>query len=398
MTRHLLKLVWNRKKANALISLEIFLSLLVTCTLTVLATYHWRNHRRPLGFDVERVWRANVGADLRQTPPAELDSIARSLVRETTALDEVEHAALLARAPYSAGKWINRTTLDGGRQIRYHVEHHSPEVREVLGIAVVRGRWFSETDKALHWRPVVVNRSMARAFFGDEDPLCQNLSDPGDGGGPDYRVIGVVEDYRRQGELTPERSVVIMPLRLDDPEELWTVRMVLKMRPGVNVAFEETLVRTLERLAPSWSFTVKALEVDREAYLQKTLAPLLVAAIVAVFLIVMVALGLVGVLWQSVTQRTREMGLRRAKGATARAVRRQILAEVMLLTTFAVILAAAVVVQLPLTGLFATVDFADYALGFAGAAAVIYLLTALCGLYPSWLVTRIRPAEALHYE
>ncbi len=102
MTRHLLKLVWNRRRANALISLEIFLSLLVTCTLTILATYLWRNYQQPLGFDVERVWRVNIGADVRQIPPDEIDSIARSLVREIRALDAVEHAALPRIRPAEA--------------------------------------------------------------------------------------------------------------------------------------------------------------------------------------------------------------------------------------------------------------------------------------------------------
>ena len=398
MTRHLLKLVWNRKGANALITLEIFLSLLVVCALTILAAYHWHDYRRPLGFDIERVWNVSVGADVRQTPAGEVDATAQRLVREVRTLDAVEHAALLARTPYSPGNWRTTTTLDDGRKVRCFVEHHSPEVREVLGIEIARGRWFDEADKALHFRPVVINQTMAEAYFGDEDALGKNIWDSEDNAGEKHRVVGIVEDFRRQGELTPERSVAILPLRFDDPKELWSVRMLVKVKPGVDAAFEEILIRTLDRLAPNWSFTVKPLVVARQAYLEKTLAPLLIIAVVAAFLIAMVALGLVGVLWQSVTQRTREMGLRRAKGATARAVRRQILLEVLLMTTLAVILAAAVVVQLPITGFFGTVDFADYALGFAAAAGVIYLLTAVCGLYPSWLVTRIRPAEALHYE
>ena len=398
MTRHLLKLVWNRKGANALITLEIFLSLLVVSTLTILATYHWRNFVRPMGFDIERAWKVSIGAELRTAPPDEIDATAHALAREVEALDEVEHAGLLARAPYSSAHWVNTVDLDDGRRLRCYIEQLSPAVREVLGIRVLQGRWLEEADRGLDWTPVVVNKAMAEAYFGSDDPLGKSVMNENDGD-PVFRVVGVVDDYRRRGELTPEWLVAIVPLRLDKAEDLWSLELVLKVKPGIDATFEEKLIRTMERVTPStWSFAVKPLDLERETYLEGNLTPLLVVAIVAAFLIAMVALGLVGVLWQNVTQRTREMGLRRAKGATARAVRRQILVEVVLMTTFAVLLAAVVVVQLPLTGFFASAELADYAVGFVLATAVIYLLTALCGLYPSWLATRISPAEALHYE
>ena len=62
---------------------------------------------------------------------------------------------------------------------------------------------------------------------------------------------------------------------------------------------------------------------------------MLAVGVVAGFLMLMVALGLTGVLWQNVTQRTREIGLRRAKGATARRIHRQILGELLVMTTLA---------------------------------------------------------------
>ena len=54
MTRHLLKLVWNRKRSNLLIALEILLSFLVLTAVTTLAVFYVDNYRKPLGFDVDR--------------------------------------------------------------------------------------------------------------------------------------------------------------------------------------------------------------------------------------------------------------------------------------------------------------------------------------------------------
>jgi putative ABC transport system permease protein len=136
----------------------------------------------------------------------------------------------------------------------------------------------------------------------------------------------------------------------------------------------------------------------RANMLRTRLAPIVVGAIIGAFLIAMVALGLTGVLWQSVTRRTREIGLRRAMGASGSGVHRQILAEVALLATIAVIGGTLVIAQLPILGAFRIVTPSAYTLGFLGALATIYALTVLCGLYPSWLASRLQPADALRYE
>jgi putative ABC transport system permease protein len=116
-------------------------------------------------------------------------------------------------------------------------------------------------------------------------------------------------------------------------------------------------------------------------------------------MVAMVAFGLFGVLWQNTTRRIPEIGLRRAIGASAADIYRQIVAEQLLLSSTAMVVALVLLVQLPLTG--ALGEGLNWAV-FIGAAGLsmgaIYLLSLLCSLYPGWRASRLSPTEALHYE
>ena len=102
------------------------------------------------------------------------------------------------------------------------------------------------------------------------------------------------------------------------------------------------------------------------------------------------------------TQRIREFGLRRAKGATIPNVRTQVLVEMVIMTSIALRRGVLLVAQLPLlplpVGPAGSCRRRCSSASIAISVAAIYLLTLACGWYPSRLATKIQPAEALHYE
>jgi putative ABC transport system permease protein len=119
---------------------------------------------------------------------------------------------------------------------------------------------------------------------------------------------------------------------------------------------------------------------------------------VAAFLLAMVALGLLGVLWQNIVRRTREIGLRRALGASRASIHRQIVLEQLLLATGGIGLGLLLAVQIPA---FRLLDFIPRPVWLGAAAlavAAIYGLITLAALYPSLVAGRIEPAEALRAE
>ncbi|MEM7588094.1 MAG: ABC transporter permease [Acidobacteriota bacterium] len=403
MTRHMLRIVWNRKASNALIILEILVSFLVIFAVATAAITTWRNYHRPLGYTWEDVWHVSLRTGASKLEGERLtaanQTVAR-LLRELETLEPVQRAAAAHFPPYTqSSSTRNWTTSDNGL-MRTEIIRASPEVFEVLGIPLVAGRGFEAADAALAWQPVVVNRSFVRDHFGvsAQEAVGQALDFGGDDNGrPEKRVVGVIDDYRKGGELAVPNNMMFEPAWLEEEQRPMT-QLAIKLAPGTTAAFEEELLKRLQAVAPEWSFNVRALASKRATYLRLRLAPLVAAGTVATFLILMVGLGLVGVLWQNVTQRTLEVGLRRAKGATRPNIHWQILGEMLMIASLGLVLGALVIVQVPLMGWFRFLDVATYGFAFSISAVAIYALAAICGLYPSWLAARIQPAEALHYE
>jgi putative ABC transport system permease protein len=401
MIRHLLKMVWNRKRINGLIILEIFVSFLVLFGVVISGVYLSTNYRQPLGFDYSHIWDVEVhqqtsARDENKEAPA---VTIRQMALAIQELEEVESVTGIEYAPYSQSSSNSSTRLNG-LQIRYEHNRATDNFPAVLGLQMVSGRWFNNEDDAATDEPVVINQQLARELFGNENPLGKSLGDPplppkGEAPrDPNRRIIGVFTDFRQHGELAGLTNFLFFRQK----QERAPHNLLIKVRPGTTAAFEEKLSRKLRAVNKDWSYVIEPLTNMRETSFRIYLAPLLAAGLVAAFLMIMVALGLTGVLWQNVTRRIREIGLRRAKGATANDIHTQILGELFVIATFGLLLGLAVIVQLPLLDFLSFLSAEVYLDSIAISLVLIYLLTLLCGLYPSRMATRVQPAEALHYE
>ncbi len=415
MTRHLIRLIWNRKRQSLLLTFEILLAFLVLFGVTVGALQYASNWRAPLGFEIDRVWSVEIG---RAMSAPGSDARAALLFREMFSalrtVPNVESAAGAFILPYSGSTARSTLLLADGRGISHQYSKGTDDLRDLLNIRLLSGRWFSREDDGGGWTPVVVNQRMATELFGDRDPVNERIAVadiPAAASLPsNLRVVGVIEDFRKDGELVAPESFAFYRLRLDGQTgengqqafEGLPSALGIRLTPGTTAAFEETLVRRLQAVAPDWTYRVQPLSDLRARSLRSALAPLMLAAIVTVFLLLMVALGLTGVVWQSITTRTPEFGLRRANGATGAGVRRQVLSELVLLTSLALAAGVAIIAQLPLiplTPVGVRLPSAQvWVSSIAASIGTIYLLTLLCGLYPSRLATSIQPADALRYE
>jgi putative ABC transport system permease protein len=415
MTRHLLRLIWNRKRSNFLIMIEILCAFLVLEMVLVMTTHYANNYRHPLGFSIDRVWNVSIDtkadSDDKMVRAAQVDT-ARQVLNAVRDMPEIEASCAAFTSPYSNASWGSGFKT-GGREIDYGVNSTTDDCGKVLGISVTRGRWFSREDDGAQWDPIVVNRRFATEVFGDMDPVGKEVpvdrdpegekarAETGEKPPKPMRVIGLIEDFRQHGEYATPENYAFRRMDLTDPEARAPRLMMIKVRPGTPPAFEEALVRQLQAVARDWSFGVRPIIDTREDKLAQYTTPLTALGVIAGFLLLMVALGLTGVVWQNVTQRIREIGLRRAKGARIENIHQQILGELVVMTSLALFVGVLLLVQVPLLPLPRGLDVIPgsvYGVSIVVSVLAIYLLTVACGWYPARLATKIQPAEALHYE
>jgi putative ABC transport system permease protein len=410
MIRHFFKLVWNRRRTNGLILTELTLCFLVLCGTLTMGCYYLLNWHRPLGFDYRNLWRLDLdmglGHEISVEELAEARQTSRQLDLLLSGLPEIEAASPLdPNFPYTNSYRRIGLQADGGTVYACQSEV-TPDALTALRFELLSGRWLQEADATLPRRQAVITRDLARTLFGDEDPVGRvvqparawRITSRADlEKEPDaIRVVGVVADYRMRSELRPAYETIFSLIDYDEgtPPDVYAIRTY----PEVGAGFEQTVLENIRHVAPHWTASIVPVERIREREIRANLIPLSLFGIIAAFLLLMVGLGLTGVLWQTVTRRIEEVGIRRALGATRPAVRWQILGELLVLTTVAVIIGLLLFLQMPLLQVISWLPWSAYLLSVCLGLVVIYSFVLVCGLYPSWLATRIHPAEALQHD
>ena len=417
MFNHALKLVWNRRRANALVAIEIAAAFVVTFVLLALALKLWSSYRQPLGFEYENVW--SVQVDQEATGGFAVftftdDDFSGTLLDVTAALralPRTESVEPIEMSPFLNYRWNTRFGADADNVLLTNVNRSTTEGLQNIGVSLVAGRWFTPADEGANYRAVLVNRMFAERAFGSVDAAVGRQI-----GFPDptvpidqlpewqarevqrpARAVGVIEDFRQWGEFQEPQLYAI---QLHEPTDVRGRRfnLFLKVAPGTDAGFEEDIISTVESTAPGWTAAVTSWEELRATRHADTLLPIKASSTVGVFFIALVVMGLIGVVWQDVVRRTQEIGLRRALGASAARVQRQIQLEMLVVGGFGIVFGSVVALQFPLLEVVDDIDWAASLPAIVLAAVFIVILVALGALYPSWLASRREPADALRYE
>ncbi len=283
----------------------------------------------------------------------------------------------------------------------------------------IRGRFFSDSDVTNSSNVIVVGQQIANDLFGFENPIGQSLLVGDDA----YRVVGVVS-YRDSGSAKPlsqdaadENSDLYIPItaaqnrmgivqRLVDTGSRQYVRielseLTIELSDQSQVRPYAAVIRNI--LAQSHSgkrdYEVQVpLELLNQAEREKRLWNLVLGSIAGISLLVG-GIGIMNIMLATVTERTREIGIRRAIGAKRRHIIMQFLMETTVLSTSGGILGVVVGVTLPI--------IFTMALGITTATSLVSIVVAfgisvltgiVFGVYPAYKAARMNPIEALRHQ
>ncbi len=390
MIKHLIKLIWNKKRSNFLLTTEIFASFIVLFGVMSLVFYNYGNYAQPLGYDHKDVWAVYF---TRQDMPDSLfhDAIGRAR-RQALGHREVEEAALSSfNTPYS------QTT------IQWNITHEDKTLlsqmimvdenyASVLNMPLEEGRWMDRAEVESGQPVVVLNRQAKEALFGDEPALGKmvGFSDSD----KKWKVVGILGNFKISGEFQELKPMVFLNhLAHGVPAEV----VLLKVNADADASFEAALMKEFNGLAKDANIELSYLESQRRSQLSITRVPMIIASAVCGFLLLNVGLGLLGVLWFNIRKRREEIGLRRALGATRSGILSHFVGEAVVISAFAMVVGLFFAGQFPLLGVFG-LDAAIYLSAALASVAILLALVAACAFVPSREAAQVQPAMVLHEE
>jgi predicted permease len=240
-------------------------------------------------------------------------------------LPGVKSVALAAVLPFSGSRMELvaprlSTEADPTPRITVNVNFVSPNYFETLGIALLRGRRFTETEAQQHLPLAVINQSMADRLWPGDDPIGRRFSN---GGPQPYEVIGVV---RNVSSISLGQMDGPFYYRAANPGGDDGLSLVLHSAPG-----KQNLQKPLHDLAtaldPAVAFSIRSLEDNIEQAMRPAKLAALLTGGLGLVAIGLVAVGLYGVMAYVVSQRVREIGVRIALGAPPARVQREFVSE-----------------------------------------------------------------------
>jgi putative ABC transport system permease protein len=387
----------GQRLRGALVVGEVALAtaLLISATLLVRSLRNAQN--LDAGVSTAGLQTVDLTLPDQKDPETALPRFADSLVERVAAIPGVRAAAIASPLPVG-GRAIGLTVAPRDR-----AEPHPPQsslssllpgALSLLGVKLDRGREFTAQDRASAPPVVIVNRSLARLLWPDKDPIGQRIG-LGPGDTENREVVGLAADVRSALDAPPGPQIYAPYAQVPWPFFTLVVRSSLG-----PVALQSSLRREIAAIDPDLPVgAVRSLdEVLAGTVARRRFAAVVLTTFAAAALLLALG-GISGTLAYVVAQRTRELGIRAALGATRGRVLTLVLGQGLRLAGVGVVLGALLaaafsrVLASQLFGIGAT-DPATY----GAIAGVLLAMGGAASLVPAWHATRVDPMESLRAE
>jgi len=384
----------------ALLVVELAVAVVLLAGAGLLLRSFYNLHQVETGVSVDRVLTARFFLPRASYPVERCVALYEQMIERVGALPDVESAAAVSVFPF-AGVSANvvfttpaRPPSAPGEFLTANFSSATPGYFRAMGIPLVAGRGFEAADHAGAPFVVVVNRAMADRYFPGQNPIGQIVRILG----PKPRtIVGVIPDLRQRALQIPSEPEIYAPHSQFPAGGMFLVVRSRTDRPERLAASVRAAVRSVDRDLPIASVRTGA-ELVGETLSARRLSLVLLSVFAAVAL-ALSAIGVYGVLSFTVSQQTREIGIRMALGAARR--------DVLALTVWkglwpvaaglAVGIGAALGTTRVLTTMLFEVQPSD-PLTIAGVASLLLTAAFLAVLVPARRAARVDPLIALRSE
>lgn len=387
MLRHILTLIWNRKGKNALMIAEIFFAFLILFAVLTFVLHNFNNYKTPLGFETNQLWLSHLSFEGRDS--LEVVQTKQNLKRELLAKPQIQGIAFSRHSSPFGNSRSMYGSDDNGFPLQSDLYPADIDFKEVAGLKIIAGRWFTEEDKQSKYKPFVITKKLHEKYFNSQPVLDSIYQISGEG-----KIVGIVDHFRYNGQFEEEAPLTFnyFPKEHEDMNTIY-----FRLKEGVSLEFEEELMNTVLQVGKLDDALIQQVENRRVQTNKSIWVPIIALLSICGFLIFNVALGLFGVLWYTISKRKAEIGLRRTLGAFKSTIAIQFIIEILVIALIGILLGALFGIQVPLLS---ELDIPSkfFYQAIALSSLLILVLVLICAVYPSQQAARIAPAMALHEE
>jgi predicted permease len=389
----------NRRKNRArsvIVAVQVALSMILLIGSGLLIRSFERLRTVEPGFDAKNVLTAQTFL-----PPSSYAQSAQRIAFYQDALQHlrsipgVESAAISTALPVlpthgTPARFEGQPEIDLGRRPVVLIESISPDYARAMGVPLVEGREFSALDDAKAAPVVMVNQAIARRFWPGQDAVGKLVWV---GNLPPARVVGLLGDIKNDSLAKAAQPEIFLPY-----PQLPSATLYLSVRSSMDVRGLVSALRTqIAAINPSQPLNdIQSMDERLESSSAQTRSMMLLIGVFSATALILAVVGIYGVIAYSVAQRTQELGIRIALGASDADILKLVVGNGLKLAGVGILIG--VVASVGLTRLMASFLYKTSAtdlLTFAGSAFVFALVAAVASYLPARRAMRISPTDAL---